>query len=533
MLNNDEIKIANHWADFWANRVISEKGDRENYTCASGITPSGTVHIGNFRETITVELVVRALKARGKKVRFIYSWDDYDVFRKVPKNMNDIELLEKHLRMSIDAVPDTSGMGYASYAEANEKYLEKILPLVGINPDYIYQAKQYRASKYAQGMKTALEHTNVIKAELNEFRQEDLTDDYMPISIFCEKCNRDDTKNISFDGDWGVEYSCNLCGYKNKLDLRTTHAAKLPWRIDWPMRWAYEKVDFEPAGKDHHSQGGSFSTARRTVEEVYGSKAPVSFHYDFIKIKGRGGKISSSSGEVVDLKDCLQVYQAEVVRFLFAGTVPNREFAISFDLDVLKNYEDYDKIERNYYSERPADEKKLKKWLTDARIYELSQVDDVEKTMPYQIQIRHLCTYLQINEGDIAKTIAMLGDVASDQVERLTRRADCAWNWIENFAPDDFKFKLKSENDDITVLSDIQKEIMRDFCAILPLINSMEENDFSTKVYDIAKAKNIDTSIMFEAIYKALLGKEKGPRLISFLYTIGYTRLESILQNYK
>ena len=83
----------NHWADIYADRIIREKGDKEVYTCASGITPSGTVHIGNFREIISVELVVRALRARGKNVRFIYSWDDYDVFRKVPKNMPEQEKL--------------------------------------------------------------------------------------------------------------------------------------------------------------------------------------------------------------------------------------------------------------------------------------------------------------------------------------------------------------------------------------------------------------------------------------------------------
>ena len=38
-----------HWADQQAARIIKEKGERDSYTCASGITPSGTVHIGNFR----------------------------------------------------------------------------------------------------------------------------------------------------------------------------------------------------------------------------------------------------------------------------------------------------------------------------------------------------------------------------------------------------------------------------------------------------------------------------------------------------
>ena len=89
-----------HWADQQAERIIKQKGDLDLYTCASGITPSGTVHIGNFREIITVDLIVRALRDRGKNVRFIYSWDDYDVFRKVPGNMPKPEVLEKYLRFT-------------------------------------------------------------------------------------------------------------------------------------------------------------------------------------------------------------------------------------------------------------------------------------------------------------------------------------------------------------------------------------------------------------------------------------------------
>ena len=70
--------ISSHWADTTAIRVIAQKGEKEIYTVASGITPSGTVHIGNFREVITVDLVARALRKLGRNVRFIYSWDDFD-----------------------------------------------------------------------------------------------------------------------------------------------------------------------------------------------------------------------------------------------------------------------------------------------------------------------------------------------------------------------------------------------------------------------------------------------------------------------
>src|SRR5690554_7667670 len=146
-----------HWADIYADKIVREKGPKEQYTCASGITPSGTVHIGNFREIISVELIVRALRDKGHKVRFIYSWDDYDVFRKVPKNMPKPEVLETYLRKPITDVPDTTE-NYSNYAEANEKAVEKLLPIVGIVPEYIYQAQKYKNSDYAEGMRQALLH---------------------------------------------------------------------------------------------------------------------------------------------------------------------------------------------------------------------------------------------------------------------------------------------------------------------------------------------------------------------------------------
>ena len=60
-----------HWADVAARRTIQAHPESKRFTCAAGITPSGVVHIGNFREVITVELVARALRDAGVEARFI------------------------------------------------------------------------------------------------------------------------------------------------------------------------------------------------------------------------------------------------------------------------------------------------------------------------------------------------------------------------------------------------------------------------------------------------------------------------------
>ena len=227
---------SNHWADKTAEKVARQKGPKEEFVCASGITPSGTIHIGNFREIISVELVVRALRDRGENAKFIYSWDDYDVFRKVPKNMPEPELLETYLRKPITLVPDTQGE-WGSYAEANEKALEKLLPEVGVEPQYIYQAPRYRSAYYAEGIRKALESRETIRAILNEHRTQPLPEEWWPVSVFSTFTDRDNTTVLGWDGEWGLTYRCEDTGNEETLDLRETSAVKLPWRVDWPMRW--------------------------------------------------------------------------------------------------------------------------------------------------------------------------------------------------------------------------------------------------------------------------------------------------------
>lgn len=516
-----------HWADINADKIIREKGEKELYTCASGVTPSGTVHIGNFREIISVELVARALRDKGKNVRFIFSWDEYDVFRKVPKNMPEPELLESYLRKPITLVPDTTGE-YESYAQRNEKHVEKILPSVGVNPEYIYQAQHYRNSDYAEDIRTALAHRDELRAILDEHRTTPLPETWWPVSVFSNFTDRDTTTVLGWDGEWGLTYRCDETGKEETVDLRSTSAVKLPWRVDWPMRWAKESVDFEPAGKDHHSEGGSFDTAKNTVR-VFDGKPPVTFQYDFIRIKGRGGKISSSSGEVVSLSDVLEIYTPEIVRFLFVGTRPNSEFAISFDLDVLKIYEDYDKCERIYFGVQQINEKKAVK---ERRIYELSQVDSIPEQIPYQIPFRHLCNLLQIAAGDIDAVLDSLEDLSAVQKPRMRVKCQCAWNWITEFAPEEFKFSLRSGDSEVLDFSEGITASIGDLAQAVDGLDAFEEKELAEKIYEIAHSHEVEPAEFFTAVYRVLIGKEKGPRLAGFIMTIGKEKIHPILLPY-
>jgi len=521
-----------HWADINAAKVVREKGEKPVYTCASGITPSGTVHVGNFREIISVDLVVRALRDAGHRVRFIYSWDDYDVFRKVPKNVPNPAEYEQYLRRPITLVPDPGGE-YESYARANEADLERELHRVGIDPEYIYQAERYRASAYAEGIRVALEKRETIREILNRFRTSPLPAEWWPVSVFSRFTDSDNTTVLGWDGEWGVRYRCEDTGTEDTVDLRSEGYAKLPWRIDWPMRWKAESVDFEPAGKDHHSEGGSFDTARHVVSEVYGGEAPVTFQYDFISIKGRGGKMSSSSGEVISLRDVLEVYQPEIVRYLFAGTRPNTEFAISFDLDVIKIYEDYDRCERIYFGQEEVAEKRADK---ERRIYELSQVHQPPTALPAQIPFRHLCNMLLINDGDIKPALESMPGYAEfdeDLRERARTRAACAWAWVQEFAPEDFRFTVVDPAAPPVEISPEERAAIRGLRRMVAdRLDDLTEKEIQNGIYEIARENGIEPKEFFPVLYRVLVDAEKGPRLGGFFKTLGRDRLLAIFDRY-
>ena len=533
-----------HWADQQAARIIKEKGDRDCYTCASGITPSGTVHIGNFREIITVDLVARALKDRGKNVRFIYSWDDYDVFRKVPANMPKPEVLEKYLRYPITMVPDTFERD-ENYARHHEKDIENQLPRVGIHPEFLYQADRYRANRYVEGMKKAMQNRNVIKECLNAYRDDehkmDDSKEYWPVAAFCCKCNKDTTKITDYDGEYGITYICEACGHTEKGDLRTSKEFKLGWRVDWPMRWNEEQVCFEPGGKDHISPGGSYDTAKLVSKKIYGWDAPVTMKYDFVRLKGVPGKMSSSKGKVISLVDALEVYQPEVLRYIFASNKVDHEFSISFDLDVISIYEAYDKTERIVWGlEEPKEknpEKKAQIIAQEKRLYELSQIEEIPAVMPYQVPFRLLTTLLQTYSGNVDAVINALGDVKPEQEETLRKRCACAWYWIRESAPEcaeDMCFALRedgSKAEDIT--GDMLKAVVRVREEVVPKVGTYAvDKDCQQDMYTIATELGLEAKDLFWALYHALINKDQGPRLANFMKIIGREKLTKILKVY-
>jgi len=489
------------WADAIAERIIKEKGKKIEYVCASGITPSGTIHIGNFREVITTDLVVRALRDKGVKVRFIYSWDDFDRFRKVPVNVP--KKFEKYIGMPVSDVPSPFGKG--SYAEYFEKEFEESLGNVGIKPEFINQSVMNNKCKYAHLIKVALEEREIIMEILDKYRREPLAETWYPVSIYCEKCKKDFTKVLGVS-DYEIEYECK-CGFKNKIDYRKKGIVSVKWRVDWPMRWTYEKVDFEAAGIDHNVYGGSFMTGKQIVKPVFNYDGPIGLMYEWVKIKG-GTVFSSSGGNAVSLNEVGEIYEPELLRYLFVGTRPNKAFQISLDNDVIKIYEDFDTLEKKYY-DRKANKQ-------ERRIYELSCLKRT-KNKPKRESFRHLITIVQSGKAGELK-----GNVKI--------RAEKVKNWLDKYAGEDMKFEVQTKIK--TKLNKKEKEVLILLREVLNKGNLKEDKLFN-EFYEICKIVDISNKEFFAAAYKVIINKQKGPRLTALILNVGKEKIIKLLNQIK
>ena len=469
------------WADKIADEIIKRNPKKKTYVCASGITPSGNVHIGNFREVITTELVVRALQDKGKKVKFIYSWDDYDRFRKIPAGVS--KSYEKFIGMPISEFSSPFDKS-KSYAEFFEKEFENSLKEVNVSPTFVRQSLMNKKCKYAELIKQALDKKELIRKILDKYRKEPLEDNWFPVIVYCEKCMKDFTKIIGFE-NYEIEYGCK-CGHKDKIDFRKKGLVKLQWRVDWPARWKYEEVDFEPGGIDHSTPGGSFTTAKEIVKEIYDYQIPLYQFYEWVRIKG-GIEFSSSKGNATTLKDVLEIYEPEVLRYIFAGTRPNKGFQISFDEDVIKIYEDFDNLEERYFSGELDDQEK--------RIYEMSIVK-IPRKKPERISFRHLISVVQSGKK--------IKDLRTEKVK----------NWLEKHASENWKFEIQTK---LGKLNSKEKEILTNLKKLLE--KNLSEKELANEIYEIPKKLEINPKDFFEISYKNILGKEKGPRLAGLLYS--------------
>ena len=512
-----------HWSEKIARDIIRKRPLKETYVCAAGISPSGSVHIGNFRDVATAYFVAKSIKKLGHKVKFLFSWDEYDRFRKVPKNVEAIAPdFYKNIGLPYSDIVDPYGT-HGSYAEHFEKQFEASLKQFGIEVEFIYQAREYKSGRYSDDIVYTLTKRKEIYDIIMQFKTQEANaeerENYYPVSIYCASCGKDDTTIHAINDDCTIaDYSCK-CGFKGKINFKADFHCKLVWKLDWPMRWRAEEVDFEPGGKDHAAVGGSYQVCKVISSEIYGYNPPIFQGYEFIGIKGSAGKMSGSTGLNIVPDTLLKIYQPEVILWLYSKTEPTKAFDFCFDEEILRQYHEFDKS-LTQVNEGNADE-----YTQDIMYY--TSVNDRKLSLVPMAQLVNFGSIVNWNENMLEVVFLKIGQPYTK--EQFKDRLVLARYWLEYCSPESIiSLNDAPDREKYDILNDNEKQMIK------ILYEGIRDNDYSiddmntflyavpTMVYpemDIKQKKKVQGRF-FEIVYNLLIGRNNGPRLYLFLMAV-------------
>ena len=525
-----------YWADKLADEVIRRNPNKEEYVCAAGISPSGSVHIGNFRDIATSYFVYKALIKRGKKAKMLFSWDEYDRLRKVPKNVADHvgdKSFEKYIGYPYADIPDPFGTE-ESYAAHFEKEFMASLKKFGIEMEFHYQAKEYRSGRYAKHVIFALENRKKIFDILDKHRTQDATEEerenYYPVSIFCPCCGKDSTKIVSLSEDCTKAHYVCECGQEGDFDFTKDFNCKLQWKVDWPMRWLAEGVDFEPGGKDHASKNGSYDTAKDVSREVFGYPAPLFQGYEFIGIKGSVGKMSGSSGFNMTPDFLLKLYQPEIILWLYSKTEPLKAFDFCLSDEILRQYFEFDKMLTSY-RDGTANE-------TIARVMENCLIDGRTVATVPMGQLVELGSVVDFNAEMMEKLFAKIGTPYT--VSEFAERFEKAEFWLKTCSPESEYILLKKRNwEYFRTMNETERACVQQLLqcvsgggytleTLQTELYAIPKRVYPDKVDDKNALKEVQSKF-FKDVYNLLFARDKGPRLYLYLFAVETERYARLL----
>ncbi|MBV7669394.1 lysine--tRNA ligase [Streptomyces halstedii] len=571
------------WVSRFADDVIAESERRapgKPVVVASGLSPSGPIHLGNLREVMTPHLVADEIRRRGYTVRHLISWDDYDRYRKVPNGVEGVdESWAEHIGKPLTSVPAPAGSAYPNWAEHFKAAMTNALDELGVEYDGISQTEQYTAGAYREQILHAMRHRADIDAVLDRYRtkkdgaagakgggkkpQQKKVDEaeleaaegsgaaseddgssnaagYFPYRPYCGNCEKDLTVVTSYDdATTELNYTCSACDFAETVRLNEFNRGKLVWKVDWPMRWAYEGVIFEPSGVDHSSPGSSFVVGGQIVREVFDGVQPIGPMYAFVGISGMA-KMSSSKGGVPTPADALKIMEAPLLRWLYARRKPNQSFKIAFDQEIQRLYDEWDALGRKVADGTvlPADAAAYARAIGTAA----GELPSTPRPLPY----RTLASVADITAGAEDQTLRILSELDPENpltsLDEARPRLDRAENWISTQVPAEARTIVRQEPDK-DLLGSLDEQGRESLRLLLEGLDSHWSLDgLTTLVYGVPKVLEglepdakptpelkVAQRSFFALLYRLLVGRDTGPRLPTLLLAVGADRVRALL----
>jgi lysyl-tRNA synthetase class 1 len=492
------------WLNKIADDLIAKHPDGE-ILVESGGSPTGTHHFGHIREPITADAVVLELRRRGRQARHVYFVDDLDALRKIPVNIPAD--FEKYLGYPICDVPAPDG-SKGSYADYFLQGLIDATGQLGIEVEFLRSHEKYRNGFFVKAIERSLERVQSARRALETISGRTLDEHWTPLQIMEDGRLKNrkfvdidiNAKTLRYEDAEGGVQTVNYSKGEVKLD----------WRLDWPGRWWLLGVQCEPSGRDHMTKGSSYDTGVQIMHDVYEAEAPYPVSYDFINMAGDTKKMSASKGTGLDVLEAAQMMPAEVMRYYILRSPPLKRLYFDPVQDVIKVMDEFAAFAAR--EDRSEAEEQL--------LYIATR--GIDKKTVSRVPFSLLVASYQAALRDSSKTLEIVerteyAEHAKADAEIIKTELKFIDAWLEKRAPEDIKFAL-AEAIDPQVFTAEQKAYLE------ALANKVEQAPadadgawFHSAIYELKDSSGLQPKELFTTLYRAIIGKDSGPRAGWFL----------------
>ena len=513
------------WADVIADR-IEARDPSDPIVIKGGISPSGVPHFGNMNEIVRGYFVAEVLRERGHEVRQVFTSDDRDPLRKLPRKLASLDgeivdlgdvdagALGRNLGKPYTDIPDPFGC-CDSYGAHFASLVEQSAEQLSIPVEMVSNTERYEQGDFEPATRTVLERADLAREVLAAY-QDKVDADYVPFNPICEACGKITETVTAVDLEAGtVEYRCTDmeagdrtiegCGHEGTATLRE---GKLPWRFEWPAQWQLLGVDHEPFGKDHAE--GSWPSGVEIARRVLDHEPPVPMVYEWFTLDGEA--FSSSAGNVVLVSEVLEFLEAPVVRYFFSKDPRKaRDFSIEHADQLVA---EFDRLEATYFGETDADEAER---AHAERVYPLL----VETVRPERVRIPFsFAAVLGMTEDpalreEIARREGHIPDEAPAwAVEEALERVEYAREWARR-TDNAFNYDLKRETMPEVAIDDATGQALDELADVVE--SGASPDEIQGEIYETARRHDLDVGDFFATGYQLFFDQPEGPKLGTFL----------------
>lgn len=233
----------------------------------------------------------------------------------------------------------------------------------------------------------------------------------------------------------------------------------------------------------------------------------------------------SSSGVNVTPNRLLQIYEPEILRWLYAKYPVGDAFDFGFDDTIIRYYQEFDRGLNNYLAGQGEE--------YERSFFDLALFDDTKDGE--RVNFGTLATVAPLTDFNKELTIKMLERAGITALGHFDERFARVQYWLENYMPDRI-YKLNSQfnTNFFDTLNAEQKEILSKLKEFLQKDHT--EKEIQEELYalmnkpEFSKKENqARQQEYFKVFYQMLFGRDDGPRLYLFLSAAGKEKYIDLL----